>query len=157
MSAVQANSVMSQIKPIMDERIIWFGYHNDEPICFYINLPEANQIFKYLDGKLDWWGKLKFLYYRWRGVYDKMYGVAFGVVPEFQGKGMEGALIMATATFVQTDACPYVNLEFNWVGDFNPKMIKVIHQVGAHASKTHITFRKLLDESKPFTRHPVIG
>ncbi len=157
MSAAQANNIMNQIKPIMDERIIWFGYYKEEPICFYVNLPEANQIFKYLDGNLNLWGKLKFLWYRWRGVYDKMFGVAFGVVPEHQGKGMEGALIMATASFVQTEACPYVNLEFNWIGDFNPKMIKVIHQVGAYSAKTHITYRKLFDQNRPFKRHPIVG
>jgi len=141
----------------MDEQIIWFGYFKEEPICFYVNLPEVNQMFKYVNGNLNWWGKLKFLWYKWRGVCDKMFGVAFGIVPEHQGKGMEGALIMATASYVQTEACPFVNLEFNWIGDFNPKMIKVMEQVDCHKAKVHITYRKLFDETKPFKRARILN
>ena len=58
------------------------GYYREKPVCFYINLPEVNQIFKYLNGQLDLWGKLKFLYYKRRGVCRKMFGVAFGITPE---------------------------------------------------------------------------
>jgi len=156
MSSAQAKSIMKQMKPIMDERIVWFGYYREEPICFYVNLLEVNQIFKHLNGNLNLWGKLKFLWYKKRGVIDKMVGVAFGVTPEHQGKGIEGALIIATASFVQTEACPYINLEFNWIGDFNPKMIKVLEQVGCKLAKTHITYRKLFDKNKPFKRARVI-
>lgn len=64
-------------------------------------LPEINQVIRHLNGRLDWYGKLKFAYYRWRGVIDKMFGVLFGVVPDFQGKGIDGALIVATGNVVQ--------------------------------------------------------
>jgi len=152
MSSLQAKTIMAQIKPIMDERIIWFGYHNQDPICIYVNLPEVNQIFKHVNGKLDLLGKLKFLWHKiWR-TNRKMFGVAFGVVPEYQGKGMEGALIESTRVEIVHRYPQYLDLEFNWIGDFNPKMIKVAKQVGCHLAKTHITYRKLFDETKPFKR-----
>ena len=144
------------MKPIIDERIIWFGYYNEDPVCFYINLPEVNQIFKYLDGKLDLIGKLKFLYHRWRGSGRKMFGVAFGITPEHQGKGLEGALIMATNTVVIEKNRKYDELEFNWVGDFNPKMIRVLERVGTYNCKTHITYRKLFDPQREFERMPIL-
>ncbi|MCZ6521470.1 MAG: hypothetical protein O6848_08260, partial [Bacteroidetes bacterium] len=156
LSSLQAKNIMKQMKPIIDERIIWFGYYREEPVCFYINLPEVNQIFKYLNGQLDLWGKLKFLYYKWRGVCRKMFGVAFGITPEHQGKGLEGALIMATNTVVVEKNRKYDDLEFNWVGDFNPRMIHVLDRVGTYNSKTHITFRKLFDENREFQRMPII-
>ena len=156
LSSLQAKNIMKQMKPIIDERIIWFGYYREEPVCFYINLPEVNQIFKYLNGQLDLWGKLKFLYYKWRGVCRKMFGVAFGITPEHQGKGLEGALIMATNTVVVEKNRKYDDLEFNWVGDFNPRMIHVLDRVGTYCSKTHITFRKLFDENREFQRMPII-
>ncbi|MCZ6693461.1 MAG: hypothetical protein O6939_06120 [Bacteroidetes bacterium] len=156
LSSLQAKNIMKQMKPIIDERIIWFGYYREEPVCFYINLPEVNQIFKYLNGQLDLRGKLKFLYYKWRGVCRKMFGVAFGITPEHQGKGLEGALIMATNTVVVEKNRKYDDLEFNWVGDFNPRMIHVLDRVGTYNSKTHITFRKLFDENREFQRMPII-
>lgn len=155
MSSLQANAIMKQLKPVMDERIIWFAYYKGEPVGFFINLPEVNQIFRHLDGKLDLIGKLKFLYHKWRKSCKKMFGLVFGIVPEHQGKGLDGALIMATRKLVQEDYPRYPEYEMNWIGDFNPLMIKVVEQVGASIAKVHITYRKLFDETKPFKRMPI--
>lgn len=157
MKPAQARSLIYKMKPIMDEKILWFGYYNDEPIAFFIMLPEVNQIFKHVNGKLDLKGKLIFLWYKWRRSVKKMLGVVFGVIPEHQGKGVEGALIMAARQMVQDDYHRYPYLEMNWIGDFNPKMIRVVEQVGGHVAKTHTTFRKLFDPNKEFKRHPFIN
>ena len=157
LSSLQAKSLMKQLKPIMDEKIIWFGYYKEEPIAFYLNIPEINQIFKYVNGKLDLIGKLKFLYHqKIRKSCKKMLGLVFGVTPEFQGKGVEGALVVSTGKVVQGTYYRYPLLEMNWIGDFNPKMIRVVQQVGGEVMKTHATFRKLFDESKPFKRMPIL-
>ncbi len=155
MTSLQAKAAMKKMKPIMDEKIIWYGYYKNEPVAFYIMLPEVNQIFKYVNGKLDWIGKLKFVYHKWRKSCNKALGLVFGVVPKHQGKGVEGALIMAAAQMVQVDYARYDNLEMNWIGDFNPKMIRVVEQVGGYVGKKHATYRKLFDENQPFERAPM--
>lgn len=155
MSSLQAKNIMKQMKPIIDEKIIWYGYFEEEPVAFYINLPEVNQIFKHVNGKLDLIGKLKFLWYKYTRSCNKMLGLVFGIAPEHQGKGLEGALVLATAQMVQKDYQQYDDLEMNWIGDFNPKMIRVVEQVGGNIVKTHHTYRKLFDENKPFTRSPI--
>lgn len=155
MSSVQANAIIKTLKPVMDEKIIWYAYYKDEPVGFYINIPEVNQIFKYVNGKLDLIGKLKFLWHKYRKSCKKMMGLVFGIVPKHQGKGVDGALIMATRVMVQDEYPRYPDLELNWIGDFNTKMIRVVEQVGGHVGKTHITYRKLFDETKPFERMPI--
>ena len=159
MPKAQAMSIMKQLKPVLDEEIVWFAYYKTEPIAFFIMIPELNQIFKYLDGKLmgkwDIAAKAKFLYYKWTGKCKKMFGVAFGIVPAFQGKGLEGALVMAAANIVQPRA-RYTEFEMNWIGDFNPKMMHVAESAGGQIRKVHATYRKLFDETKPFKRCPVI-
>ena len=35
----------------MDQRLIWFVYHDDKPIAMFVNIPDLNQWFKYLNGK----------------------------------------------------------------------------------------------------------
>jgi GNAT superfamily N-acetyltransferase len=156
LTEAQAKASMKQLKPVMDEKILWFGYYKGEPVAFFIMLPELNQIFKYVNGKLDFIGKLKFVWHQWRKTCKKMYGVVFGVVPEHQGKGVEGAIIMAARKMVQEDYYRYEDFEMNWIGDFNPKMIRVVEQVGGDVAKTHVTYRKLFDETKPFKRCPII-
>ena len=157
MSERVAKSIMKKLKPVMDPNIIWFGYYKNEPISFYINLPELNQIFKHLNGKLNWWGKAKFLYYKLTGKNDKMLGLVFGVVPSHQGKGIESAMAKSITKYVwDNKRSPYEYLEMNWIGDFNPKMINIVEEVGARVVKTHYTYRYLFDRSKPFERCPVI-
>ena len=154
MSSEQAASIMKKMKPIIDEKIIWFAYYKGEPVAFYINLPEVNQIFKYVNGKMDLIGKLKFVYHKLRKTNKKMMGLVFGVAPEHQGKGLDGALVMATAQMVQKDYRRYPILEMNWVQDSNRKMVIVVKQVGAEIGKTHHTYRKLFNETKEFKRLP---
>jgi len=156
-SSLQAKALMKQIKPIIDEKIIYFGYYENEPIAVFIILPEFNQIVKHVNGKMDLLGKLKFLYIKWRKLNKRMFGLVFGVAPSHQGKGVEAALVKATGYMVQDDYHRYETIEMNWVGDFNPKMIHTIEQVGGDVYKTHHTYRKLFDESKPFKRSKIIS
>jgi len=152
----QAVLLVRQMKPIMDERLLYFGFYKGEPISFYLSLPEINQIFKYVNGKLDWIGKLKFLWHTLRKTNRKAFGVLFGIVPEHQGIGADGAMILAARDVLQFKYKRYDEYEMNWIGDFNPKMILVVEQVGGDRVKTHITYRKLFDESRPFKRHPIL-
>ena len=151
----QALQMMKKMLPIMDEKIIWFGYFKDRPIAFFIMLPEINQIIRHLDGQMNLLRKLQFALLRWRGVIDKMFGVLFGVVPEFQGKGIDGALIVAAGKVVQPMK-KYKNLEMNWVGDFNPKMVKMVENLETTVVKRYRTYRKIFDPSKPFSRAPIL-
>ncbi len=157
LTSALAKHLMKQMKPIIDEKIMWFGFYKDEPVAFFIMLPEVNQIFKYVDGKMDLIGKLKFMYHKWRRSCKKMFGMVFGIVPDHQGKGLEGAIVESVRRLVQGDYRVYEDFEMNWIGDFNPKMIHLVDQVGSHKSKIHKTYRYLFDRNKPFKRHPMIN
>jgi hypothetical protein len=143
------------MKPIMDEKLLYFGFYKGEPVSFFLSLPEINQIFKYVNGKLDWIGKLKFIWHTLMRTNKKAFGILFGVVPEHQGKGLDGAMIINARDVLQPNA-RYEHYEMNWIGDFNPKMILVVEQVGGEMSKRHATYRKLFDEAKPFKRSPIL-
>ncbi len=157
MTEAQAQHIVKQMKPIVDEKLLWFGFYKEDPVIFFLSLPEVNQIFKHLNGKLDWLGKLKFVWHKWRGTNRKAFGVLFGVVPEHQGKGVDGAIIMAFRKLMQEDYRQYDDYELNWIGDFNPKMIRVAEQINTEVVKRHATYRKLFDDSREFKRMPIIG
>ena len=152
-----AKHLMKQMKPIIDEKIMWFGFYEDKPIAFFIMLPEVNQIFKYVNGKMDLIGKLKFAWHQWRKTNKKMFGMVFGIVPDHQGKGVEGAIIETVRLRVQGDYQRYSEFEMNWIGDFNVRMVHVAEQVGGDRGKIHKTYRYLFDRTKPFKRMPFIG
>ncbi|PSR52789.1 hypothetical protein AHMF7605_04245 [Adhaeribacter arboris] len=157
MSSAQAMGIMQKLKPILDERIMWFAYYKSEPVGFFISIPELNQLFKYVNGKLDVVGKIKFVYHKWKGSCTRMCGIVFGISPEHQRKGVEAAMIYASSTYYRSQFnFPYQDIVMNWIGDFNPKMMRVAEQIEAQIFKTHFTYRKLFDEAKEFKRAPII-
>lgn len=159
MSSEQAQKLVKQMKPIIDEQLLWFAYsENDEPVAFFIVIPDLNQIIKHLHGKLNTWGKIKFLLLKSRGVLTRTCGVIFGVVPEHQGKGVESAIALRFRTAARENPFyPYITMDMNWVGDFNPKMMRFVSQLGATNDKTFITYRYLFNPNQPFSRCPKVG
>jgi GNAT superfamily N-acetyltransferase len=157
MSPEKARELVRKMKPVLDERLLWFAYHNDEPVAFFVSLPELNQIFKHVGHNFNLWNKLRFLWHKRR--YEqrtdkKLFGVIFGVVPAWQGKGVESALMVhARAEFMRAG---YTDIEMNWIGDFNPRMLAVTRSIGARIHKTHVTYRYLFDRTRPFERSPII-
>ena len=111
-----------------------------------------NQIFKYVNGKLDLFGKLKTFYHlKIKKSCKKMVGLVFGIVPKHQGKGVDGALIMASRETIQ-EKLAYEDLELNWIPDFNKSMIRVAEQVQVKLGKIHHTYRYNFDRSIPVER-----
>ncbi|OSZ79231.1 hypothetical protein CAP35_13525 [Chitinophagaceae bacterium IBVUCB1] len=143
------------MKPVIDERIQWFVYYKNEPIGFWVNLPDLNQYFKHLNGKFGLWQKLRFLLLQRFGKCTRFVGLAFGVIPEFQGKGVDGYMIMSGAKVIQA-AAKYEDYEMQWIGDFNPKMINISESLGTYRSRTLQTLRYLFDRDKEFKRHGMI-
>lgn len=157
LTEAQSKLIVKQMKPIMDEKLLYFGFFKGEPVSFFLSLPEINQIFKYVNGKLDLIGKMKFLWHSLLKTNRKAFGVLFGIVPQHQGKGLDGAMVLAARAILQVKYKRYDEYEMNWIGDFNPKMIVVVEQVGSSVCKVHHTYRKLFDETKPFKRHPILN
>lgn len=150
-----AQKIMNSLKPIIDKKILIFAYHGETPIGFFINIPELNEIFKYVNGNLNWLGKLKFLYHKWKGTPKTMVGVVFGVSREWHGKGVEGAMIDWAGTNV-TKNTNYKEIVMTWIGDFNPKMLRVCRNLGATRYREMKTYRYLFDRNKPFERYPMV-
>lgn len=150
--------MFKKMKPVMDERIVWFAYHKEAPIAIFTNLPDLNQWFKHLNGKFDLLHKLKFLWVKKTKPCEKFTGLVFGVVPQWQGKGIDAYIIAEAAKVVQTPQVPYTEYEMQWIGDFNPKMINVASGLGeVYESRRLTTYRYLFDREKEFTRHPILA
>jgi hypothetical protein len=143
MTSARAKTIMRKIRPIIDEDTNWFAYYKDEPIGVFISLPELNQIFKYVHGNFNLLGKLKFLWYRKKYPVRTMMGIVFGMIPEYQGKGIEAAIFIELGKRVQPKKS-YDHILINWIGDFNDKMIHLlVALLQVVPYKKFITFRKV--------------
>ena len=149
--------MFKKMKPVMDERIIWFAYHKEDPVAIFINLPDLNQWFKHLHGKFGLLQKLKFLWLRQFMPNKKFTGIVFGVVPEYHGKGVDAYIIAESAKVIQSEKVPYTHYEMQWIGDFNPKMLNIASSLGdVHRSRNLTTYRFVFDRTREFHRHPIL-
>lgn len=128
-----------KIKPIHDPLLIQFAYVNGEPASFVMCLPDVNQIFKYFNGKLNLWNKLRFVWLKRKKVINRIRVVVMGTLPKYQGQGLESVLTYKCFEGAQYRG-HYTEGELSWVGDFNEKMIAIHKNLGAVPGKKHITY-----------------
>jgi GNAT superfamily N-acetyltransferase len=143
---------IDKTKAFIDEELIWFAYYYDKPIAFFILYPDLNQIIKHFDGKMHFWNKLRFVYYKMTHKMTRMRAVAGGVHPSYQNSGIESTIFLQLYNVFKNKRW-YKELELSWVGDFNPKMIAIYEALEASKAKTHITYRYLINKELPFRRY----
>ena len=147
---------LKDARAILDPEMLWFAYHDGEPIASFIMIPDVNQIFRRLNGKMNLLNILKFLYYKKKKVITRTRILVMGVIPRFQKSGIESAIFYHQDKLMKKKP-QYKEVELSWAGDFNPKIISLYESVGGKHVKTHYTMRYLFDRNKVFSRAPLIG
>ena len=156
MASDMAISIFKKMKPIIDEDLVCFVYNNDKPIAFCLMIPDINPIMKYVNGNLNIFGKLKFILLKQFIKITRVNGIAIGVHPEFQKKGIEGAIFIDLANRLLSKK-KYIDVVVTWVGDFNPKMQYIFEDIGFNVKSKMATYRKIFDDSVTFERSPIIN
>ena len=59
---------------------------------------------------------------------------------------------MAVKKQFENESTQYKKLIITWIGDFNPKMIKIVNNLGTKKYMTLRTYRKLFNEKGIFER-----
>jgi len=137
---------LESAKPILEEDFIWFVYHDNQPVAFYIMFPDVNMILRHFKGKLHLWNKIRFLYYKKTKEITRIRQTMMGVIPKFQGSGIESTIFWHLREPVMVKRPHITEMELSWVGDFNPKMLAIQDAVNSKPGKIHITYRKLFNE-----------
>ena len=145
---------IKKAKAIIDEEFIWLAYSKGKPIAIYLMYPDVNLILKHLNGRLNLPAMLKFLYLKRKKTMTRARGVLMGVIPAYQSRGIEAGIILNLVRVFERKP-HYTEIEFSWVGDFNPKMRKIFLSVGSVPVKHYITYRYLFDRNAEFKRYPI--
>ena len=143
------------MKPVINEHISWFVYENEKPIAMWMNIPDLNQWFKYLNGKFGLLQKLKFLWVKNFKKNKKMVGVVFGVIPEWQRTGIDGYMIWEGTQHLRKTT-DFEITEMQWIGDFNPKMMKIAESLDTTVTRKLATYRYLFNKNALFNKHKTL-
>lgn len=136
-----------KLRFVIDEKTIWFAYYKNQPIGFWLNLPNLNNYFKNIDSEFGLFSVIKFLFLKKFFPTKKLVGIIFGIIPEFQNKGID-AFIIVKALEIMNSETDYDSYEIQWIGDFNSKMSKTIKNLDGKLTRTLATYRYLFEENK---------
>jgi len=152
----EVKAELSHYKFLIDERLLWFAFHKDEPAAFFIMFRDITPIVQKLNGKLNLINKLRFWWQLKFNPPRRMLAILYGVIPEFKATGLLLALVYAAAQVIVPSG-DYDELEMYWIGSFHPVMHRVVKFFDAQHTRTHITYRKMLKEGLGFIPHPTFN
>ncbi len=150
LSAEQVLEVMKAARPVVDPKMVAFAYEGKKPIGFCAFLPDINPFLRPAKGRLTPI-KLPFFLYRLktaRKLQGK--GMAFGIDPQYQKKGVFSVLVDALSKSPTLQR--YTDVYLATIRGHNKLMLKTTKNLGTTIDRVHIAYRKLLDDTLPFER-----
>jgi GNAT superfamily N-acetyltransferase len=141
----ELRALAGRMRPIADPDLVVIARSGDEPVGFGIALPDLNQVLIRLNGRMTPLALLKYLYYRRRITWARIF-VMF-VVPAFRRKGVAHALYYHI--FTHGVAKGYTHGEGSTIGETNAQMRADIEGFGGEHYKTYRVFSKVISSMSP--------
>jgi len=146
LTAADTDHLAKAMRPILNEKLVWFVDVAGEPAGFGVCLPNINEAIADLDGKLLPFGWAKLL---WR---LKISGVKSARVPLMGIKrkyatGFVGAVLpflIIDAMRTEARQLGYERAELSWILEDNLPMRRINESLGGVAYKTYRVYRKAL-------------
>lgn len=130
------------LQNLVDPDVFPIAEYNGEMVGFWMGLPDYNIPLKHVNGKLNWLGILKFLWYR-RQI-DQVRVIAICSLPEYRRKMVSLALIYLGMQGGIQKGKPYKRAELSWVFEDNFPSRKLIEAAGGKIYKTYRIYEKAL-------------
>ncbi|MBW4680004.1 MAG: hypothetical protein KME19_07815 [Microcoleus vaginatus WJT46-NPBG5] len=130
------------LQQLVDPDVFPIAEYNGEMIGFFMGLPDYNIPLKHVNGKLNWLGILKFLWYR-RQI-DQGRVIAICSLPEYRRKMVPLALIYLGMSGGIQKGKPYKQAELSWVWEDNFPSRKLIEAAGGQLYKKYRIYEKSL-------------
>lgn len=127
------SDLADDLKLILNPRYAHVAEMDGEPVAFSVALPDLNQALKHMNGRLLPVGIFKLLWYKRK--IDSIRTALMGVVPEYQGKGIDALLHLQAIENGLEDG--KMSSELGWVLETNDAMKHVAERIGAHIEKTY--------------------
>ncbi|EKQ71192.1 hypothetical protein OsccyDRAFT_0044 [Leptolyngbyaceae cyanobacterium JSC-12] len=128
------------LQSLVDPDVFPIAEYDGEMIGFWMGLPDYNIALKHVNGKLNWWGILKFLWFR-RQI-DQGRVIAICSLPEYRRKMVPLALIYLGMMGGIQKGKPYKRAELSWVYEDNFPSRRLIEASGGTIYKTYRIYEK---------------
>jgi hypothetical protein len=130
------------LQQLVDPDVFLIAEHNGKAVGFWMGLPDYNMALKHVNGKLNWLGILKFLWYR-RQI-DQGRVLVVCSLPKYRRKMVPLGLIYLGMVGALMKGKPYKRAEMGFVYEDNMPSRKLIESAGGQICKTYRIYEKPL-------------
>jgi GNAT superfamily N-acetyltransferase len=124
------------LKQIVDPDLVFIAEHEGKSVAFSLALPNVNQALIKLNGRLFPLGILKLLWHtKIRNTVNTLRMITFGIMPEYQRKGIDAMLYFATVNRAIEKG--YQWAELSWILESNELMLRAAEGMGARRTKRY--------------------
>jgi len=134
----EMNHMVDKLKMIADFSLVILAEDKGKPVGFIFGLPNYNEVFKKMNGRLIPLGILKFLFYRKK--IKGMRGIVFGVLKEYRMTGLSYLLYSELESNALMKG--YEWAETSWQLEDNEPINKFIASMGGKVYKKYRMFEK---------------
>jgi GNAT superfamily N-acetyltransferase len=138
MSEEEIRNMSEEIKPILKKDYVFFVKDGERTVAFCFILPDFNIALKKVNGKINIFNIIPFLYYLLRIKSGRM--LALGVVEEYRGRGIEVMVILKAIEVINKLGWKWG--ELSWTLEDNLKINKTIEKFGGRVYKKYRIYRK---------------
>jgi GNAT superfamily N-acetyltransferase len=142
----EMQTLIENMIQFFDPELTWIAEVEGEPIGFMMCIPDINQAIHAAyprPGTPEIWTMLKLAWYwKVKGVIDRVRIPLMGVLPEWQGKGVDAFLYYYAAKAVVEKG--FYKADFGWVLEDNLQMNQVGDLWGAEPYRTYRIYQKAL-------------
>ena len=140
LSTEEFDALASDLKTIVDDDFAHIAEIDGEPVGFSVALPDYNQIFRDMNGRLFPFGIFKLLWNR-KNI-DQVRTALMGVKPEYQGRGID---VLLHREAIRNGLQKGVDSsEVGWILENNVQMIRVAERIGGRIEKRYRMYSKKL-------------
>lgn len=129
---------------LIDPDVFPIAEDNGKMVGYWMGLPDYNIALRHINGKLDLWGTLKFLWYRRQINQGRV--VLFCSLPEYRRKMVPLALIYLGMQGGIKKGKPYQRAELGHVFESNSASRKLVEASGGTIYKTYRIYEKAIAE-----------
>ena len=134
-----------EMQDLVDPDVFPIAEYDGEMVGFFMGFPDYNIPMKHVNGKLNWWGIIKFLWYRRKINRGRVMVICS--LPEYRRKMVPLALIYLGIRGSQIKGKPYKRAELSWVWEDNQASRRLIEASGGELFKTYRIYQKSLSRS----------
>jgi GNAT superfamily N-acetyltransferase len=126
------------LKTIVDPDFAHIAEIDGKPVGFSVGLPDYNQVFKDMNGRLFPFGIFRILWNRKK--INKIRTALMGVIPEYQGRGID--VLLHREAIENGLIRNYYSSEVGWILENNVQMVRVAEKIGGTIDKRYRMYSK---------------